>query len=64
MGALCAELQSSLHILGAPSQPFYELIIVGAGPGGSIAACDAAVQELSVLLLEKHQAIGSPVRCA
>jgi digeranylgeranylglycerophospholipid reductase len=38
--------------------------VVGAGPGGSMAACVAAQAGLSVLLLEKRQEIGSPVRCA
>jgi digeranylgeranylglycerophospholipid reductase len=42
----------------------YDLIVVGAGPGGSTAAWQAAEQGLSVLLLEKRQEIGSPVRCA
>jgi digeranylgeranylglycerophospholipid reductase len=42
----------------------YDLVIVGAGPGGSMAAWTAADLGLSVLLLEKRQEIGSPVRCA
>ncbi len=42
----------------------YDLIVVGAGPGGSVAAQIAARAGLSVLLLEKRQEIGSPVRCA
>ena len=37
--------------------------MVGAGPGGSIAARTAA-EECDVLLVEKRQEIGSPVRCA
>ena len=41
----------------------YDVVIVGAGPGGSIAARTAA-EECDVLLLEKRQEIGSPVRCA
>ncbi|MGB8310300.1 MAG: NAD(P)-binding protein, partial [Halobacteriota archaeon] len=41
----------------------YDVIVVGAGPGGSIAARTAA-EECDVLLLEKRQEIGSPVRCA
>ncbi|UCF62207.1 MAG: geranylgeranyl reductase family protein [Anaerolineaceae bacterium] len=47
-----------------PVQSGYDVIVVGAGPGGSIAAKDAAENGLSVLLLEKRQEIGSPVRCA
>jgi digeranylgeranylglycerophospholipid reductase len=42
----------------------YDLVIVGAGPAGSVAAWTAAELGLSVLLLEKRQEIGSPVRCA
>jgi digeranylgeranylglycerophospholipid reductase len=52
---------------GRASQPIgrrYDLVVVGAGPGGSTAAWTAAGLGLSVLLLEKRQEIGSPVRCA
>jgi digeranylgeranylglycerophospholipid reductase len=42
----------------------YDLIVVGAGPAGSTAAWTGARLGLSVLLLEKRQEIGSPVRCA
>ncbi|OQB27186.1 MAG: putative oxidoreductase [Chloroflexi bacterium ADurb.Bin180] len=42
----------------------YDVIIVGAGPAGSVTAWEAARLGLSVLLLEKRQEIGSPVRCA
>ena len=42
----------------------YDVVVVGAGPAGSMAARTAAQAGLSVLLLEKRQEIGSPVRCA
>lgn len=42
----------------------YDIIVVGAGPAGSIAAKTAAEQGAAVLLLEKDREIGSPVRCA
>ena len=42
----------------------YDLVVVGAGPAGATAARVAAEAGLSVLLLEKRQEIGSPVRCA
>lgn len=42
----------------------YDLIVVGAGPGGSMAAKTAAEAGLEVLMIEKRQEIGTPVRCA
>jgi len=41
-----------------------DVVVVGAGPGGSTAARYAAELGLDVLLLEKRQEIGAPVRCA
>ncbi|MGD8244292.1 MAG: geranylgeranyl reductase family protein [Anaerolineae bacterium] len=48
----------------APLRRSYDVVVVGAGPAGSTAARVAAEAGLSVLLLEKRQEIGSPVRCA
>ena len=42
----------------------YDVVVVGAGPAGSIAARTCAQAGLRVLLAEKRQEIGSPVRCA
>jgi len=42
----------------------YDAVVVGAGPGGSIAAREMARGGLDVLLIEKRQEIGVPVRCA
>lgn len=42
----------------------YDVIVVGAGPSGSVAARRCAEGGLSVLLIEKRQEIGAPVRCA
>jgi len=58
-----------LDELPAPIAPLrlrsaYDVIVVGAGPAGSMAATTAAVAGASVLLLEKRQEVGSPVRCA
>jgi len=41
----------------------YDIIVVGAGPAGSIAARFAAEQGASVLILEKDRDVGYPVRC-
>ncbi len=41
----------------------YDVIVVGAGPAGSIAARFAAEQGVSVLMLEKDRDVGYPVRC-
>jgi digeranylgeranylglycerophospholipid reductase len=42
----------------------YDVVVVGAGPGGSMAARTIAQAGQSVLLVEKRQEIGAPVRCA
>ncbi len=42
----------------------YDVVVVGAGPGGSTAARIAAEKGLNVLLVEKRQEVGTPVRCA
>ena len=44
-------------------QPTYDVVVIGAGPAGSIAARTTAQAGLSTLLVEKRQEIGSPVRC-
>ncbi len=41
-----------------------DLVVVGAGPGGSMTAKVAAEAGLDVVMLEKRQEIGDPVRCA
>jgi geranylgeranyl reductase family protein len=41
----------------------YDVVVVGAGPVGSIAARYAALNGAKVLLLEEHPSIGSPVSC-
>ncbi len=43
---------------------YYDIIVVGAGPAGSLAAYAAVKEKVSVLLLEKDREVGTPVRCA
>lgn len=44
-------------------QPAYDVIVVGAGPAGAIAARMAAEAGMDTLLIEKRLEIGTPVRC-
>ncbi|HET9386089.1 MAG TPA: NAD(P)/FAD-dependent oxidoreductase [Gemmatimonadales bacterium] len=46
--------------------PDVDVLVVGAGPAGAVAAWQAklAAPELDVVLLERDRAVGSPVRCA
>ncbi len=62
VGALQAEGYAETDAV--PLRRRYDVVVVGAGPGGSVAAREAARLGLSVLLLEKRQEVGSPVRCA
>jgi len=41
----------------------YDVVVVGAGPAGSMTAKTASESGATVLLLEKHQAIGTPAHC-
>nr|MBC8521230.1 NAD(P)/FAD-dependent oxidoreductase [Methanomicrobia archaeon] len=42
----------------------YDVVVVGAGPAGSITAKTAAEKGLNVLLIERNPEIGVPVKCA
>lgn len=42
----------------------YDVIVVGGGPAGSVTARTVAEKGYDVLLIEKRQEIGDPVRCA
>src|SRR3989449_523570 len=48
------------------SMPDVDVLVVGAGPAGAVAAWHAklAARELDVVLLERDRAVGAPVRCA
>ena len=41
----------------------FDVIVIGAGPGGSSTAVNLAKKGLNVCLLEKRQEIGVPKRC-
>ncbi len=41
-----------------------DMLVIGGGPAGSMAAMTAAGLGLGVLMVERHPVIGSPVRCA
>ena len=41
----------------------YDVVVVGGGPAGSMAAWEAAKRGVSVCMLEKDRDIGYPVRC-
>ena len=40
-----------------------DVLVIGAGPGGGAAALHAARAGLSVILIEDHSEIGTPVHC-
>jgi digeranylgeranylglycerophospholipid reductase len=46
------------------SEERYDVIVVGAGPAGSVTAKTAAEKGLDVLLIERNAEIGVPVKCA
>ncbi|HDJ38223.1 MAG TPA: NAD(P)/FAD-dependent oxidoreductase [Methanosarcinales archaeon] len=42
----------------------YDIVVVGAGPAGCLAAKYAAKNGAKTLLIEEHASIGSPIQCA
>jgi len=42
----------------------YDVIVIGAGPGGSMASYNSSINGAKTLLIDKSQEIGTPVRCA
>lgn len=42
----------------------HDVIVVGAGPAGSYAACSLARRGYDVLVLEEHEAVGTPTNCS
>jgi digeranylgeranylglycerophospholipid reductase len=41
----------------------HDIVIIGAGPAGSMAAARLAARGLDVVVLEEHEEIGAPVHC-
>ena len=41
-----------------------DVLVVGAGPSGSMAAKTAAEKDMDVIVIERNKEIGNPVRCA
>jgi len=48
----------------APLKESYDIVVVGAGPAGSSAAQAAAQKGAKVLIIDRRQRIGVPIRCA
>ena len=44
--------------------PFYDIVVVGAGPAGSTLARFAVEKGLRVLLIDKRQELGAPIQCS
>jgi digeranylgeranylglycerophospholipid reductase len=53
----------TLGVFGAVSMEMFDLVIIGAGPGGNFAALTSAKAGASTLVLEEHEEIGKPVHC-
>jgi Dehydrogenases (flavoproteins) len=46
------------------TQEKYDVIVIGAGPAGTLAAKYAARNGADVLIVEKKKEIGTPIQCA
>jgi digeranylgeranylglycerophospholipid reductase len=64
VGAIATDATAAWAVVNMSLAARYDVVVVGAGPAGSTAARVAAEAGLGVLLVEKRQEIGSPVRCA
>jgi digeranylgeranylglycerophospholipid reductase len=51
-------------MMGKMQTLHFDIIVVGAGPAGSMAARAAAEKDLDVVVLEEHPVAGTPVYCA
>jgi digeranylgeranylglycerophospholipid reductase len=55
---------ASVERLDCMKDENYDVVVVGAGPAGSVTAKTAAEKGLDVLLIERNPEIGVPVKCA
>src|SRR3989338_679492 len=62
---LFALLCEAFKILVAQMQSMeeFDVVVIGAGPGGAVAALKGSQYGLKVAVLEEHPAIGEPVHC-
>ncbi len=51
-------------MVDVPTAKSYDIVVIGAGPAGSSAARAAAERGAEVLLIDRRERIGAPVRCA
>lgn len=64
VGALAFPESGGAAVASAPAGATADVVVVGAGPAGSICAKFLARAGLDVLIVEKRQEIGAPKRCA
>lgn len=59
---MACQLKISQGVCGLKKR--FDVIVVGAGPAGSSAAMEAALNGVETLLLEEHERVGVPPHCA